>query len=70
MSEFRYIPLFRPASFCTLPEGVKWSYVEAPQMHGLYMGGDLPQSRHRFGIIATDRALTEQELDHFDLRAA
>lgn len=67
MIEHLYQPLLRPASFATLPSGVKWHYVEAPTMHGLYAGFDLPQSRHRFGVIATDRALTSQEADHFDL---
>lgn len=64
----RYIPFLRPAGFATLPEGVKWSYVEAPLMYGLYTRGDLPQSRHKFGIIETDRELTAAEIDHFDLR--
>jgi hypothetical protein len=36
-------------------------------MYGLYAGSDLPRSRHLFGVIATDRALTAQEAAHFDL---
>ena len=62
-----YRPILRPASFATLPSGVKWCYVEAPTMYGLYAGSDLPRSRHLFGVIATDRALTAQEAAHFDL---
>jgi hypothetical protein len=37
MIEHLYQPLLRPASFATLPSGVKWHYVEAPTMHGLYI---------------------------------
>jgi hypothetical protein len=60
-----YRPTLRPASFCTLPQGVKWDYVEVP----LSISGrpDLPISVHRYGVIKTDRALTKDEMQHFDL---
>lgn len=61
----RYIPLLRPASFCTLPDGLRWEYVEAPAN---IARPDLPTSRHPHGVIETDRALTEAEIKHFDLR--
>jgi hypothetical protein len=65
--EYLYRPLLRPASFCTLPEGMTWDYIEAPAMEGLANRPDLPRSRHRFGIIASPRQLTQSELRHFDL---
>lgn len=64
----RYIPLLRPAGFATLPSGLRWDYVEAPAMPGLCRRDDIPLSAHRYGIIATDRALTADERDRFDLR--
>jgi hypothetical protein len=36
-------------------------------MYGLCNRPDLPQSIHRYGVIETDRPLTPQECDHFDL---
>lgn len=62
----RYIPLLRPAASCTLPVGVKWSYVEAPAY--ITMRPDLPRSQHPHGVIETDRAMTVEEAQHFDLR--
>jgi hypothetical protein len=55
-----YRPLLRPASFCTLPEGLSEYAADRP---------DLPISRHRFGfgIIATTRELTAKERYTFDL---
>ena len=62
-----YRPLLRPASFASLPAGLRWEYVEAPAMYGLCNRSELPRSAHRFGIISTDRALTPEEADRFDL---
>jgi hypothetical protein len=66
MSGHRYWLRFRPASFCTLPEGVRWSYVEAP-FYLVDRLPDLPVSGHNHGVIETDRELTAKELDHFDI---
>lgn len=65
-----YIPRLRPAGFATLPHGVKWDYVEAPQMEGLANRPELPRSRHRYGVISTDRALTDDELERHELGEA
>lgn len=65
--QFKYIPLLRPASFCTLPRGVKWEFVEVPSYVNRF---DLPASSHTHGVIATDRKLTADECDRFDLRTA
>jgi hypothetical protein len=56
----------RPASFCTLPEGLSWNYVEIPSEYAADRP-DLPISRHRLGIIATTRQLTAKERYTFDL---
>ena len=65
-TEWLYRPLLRPASFCTLPEGLSWNYVEVPSEYAADRP-DLPISRHRFGIIATTRQLTAKERYTFDL---
>ena len=62
----RYRPLLRPASRCTLPPGLDWRYCEAPP-NLAHARPDIPPSEHQFGIIATDRTLTAEELDHFSL---
>ncbi len=64
---YRYRTTLRPASGGGVPLGVRWEYVEAPAMTALCIRHDLPLSRHRYGVIATDRALTAEELDHFDI---
>ena len=62
----KYRPMLRPAGFCTLPQGVKWDYVEAPSY--ITARPDLPSSSYPHGIIAIDRELTVDECKHFDLR--
>jgi len=63
-----YMPLSRPASFCTLPDGVTWTYVKAPSMAGLANRPDLPRASNPFGVIRTSRPLTTDECEHFSLR--
>lgn len=62
----RYALLLRPASFATLPK-VGWDYVEAPALiayrRGLPVSTDYPH-----GVIETDRELTPEEVDRFDLK--
>jgi hypothetical protein len=65
-----YRPLLRPASFCTLPKGLVWDYVEAPANRpDIAAKRGLPISKHAHGIISTDRALTAEEQTNFDLEA-
>jgi hypothetical protein len=59
--------MIRPASFSTLPSGVKWEYVEAPPDIA-HKRPDLPRSTHRYGVIATERKLTPEERERFDLQ--
>lgn len=68
----RYRTTLRPASFGGVPSGIGWRYVEAPAdllLPGA-MPASMPRSRHRYGVIETDRELTPAELEHFDIVAA
>lgn len=62
--ENTYRPLLRPAGYSTLPGGVNWEYVEAPDYLPI---APAPRSRHPHGIIKTERALTADECRAFDL---
>ena len=65
----RYRTTLRPAAFGGLPHGVGYRYVEAP--YDLLLPGsmppDMPRSKHRYGVVETDRELTPEELEHFDI---
>ena len=61
----RYIPLLRPAGHASLPEGLAWSYVEAPSY--VTKRPDLPRSSHPHGVIEC-RELTKDEQERFDLK--
>ncbi len=63
----RYRTTLRPAGFGGLPQGVGYIYVEAPPDLVESMRWIGPVSRHRYGVIETDRELTAAELDHFDI---
>ena len=60
----RYLPVLRPASFSTLPQGLEWTYVEVP--HYITKRPDLPKSKHPHGVIEC-RELTADECERFDL---
>lgn len=61
---FRYRALYRPITNSTLPWGLEWDYVEAPE----YVNRpDLPRSSNRFGVIATKRELSLDERERFGL---
>ena len=65
----RYRTTLRPAPFGGVPVGVTWRFVELPRDYTLNHG-DLPRSQHRYGVFETDRALTPEELRHFDIEPA
>ncbi|MDA8350110.1 MAG: hypothetical protein M0038_15150 [Pseudomonadota bacterium] len=65
-ARYLYRPLLRPAGFATMPAGLKWDYAEVPREIA-HLRRNLPVSRHRYGVIACDRELTENECRHFDL---
>jgi hypothetical protein len=60
-----YRPTLRPASFATLPHGVRWDFVEAPAD---VRRPDLPRSQHRYGVIQVNRKLTADECDRYGLQ--
>ena len=62
-----YRPLRRPASMVSLPAGVAWSFVAAP-WDLAHVRTDLPRGDTRFGLIATDRALTAEECESYELK--
>lgn len=56
----------RPASCTTLPPGLTWAFVEMPPDIA-HQRSDLPRSAHRFGVIATERPLTQEELERYEI---
>jgi hypothetical protein len=68
---YLYRPMLRPASFCTLPRGVEWDYVEAPAISpDIARRRGLPLSVWTHGIISTNRELTREERENFDIALA
>jgi hypothetical protein len=65
----RYRPLYRPPGYATLPAGLKWEIVEIPRDDHAWQDQrpELPMSRHPFGVIATERSLSPQEMRTFEL---
>jgi len=68
VTKYLYRPLLRPASFCTMPKGITWRYVEAPALDPL-IGSRLgiSVSVHAHGVIAIDRRISQEEADTFSL---
>ena len=50
-----YKAMLRPVSFCTLPHGIRWEYVERPWAGNIH------------GTIRTDRPFTADEMDRFGM---
>ena len=63
---YTYRTKVRPASTSTLPQGIKWEFVAAP-WDLAHIRTDMPRAENRYGIIKTDRALTAEELAHFEI---
>ncbi len=61
-----YRPTLRPAGYATMPPGIKWSFVEVP-MAMASLRRDLPVSIHLYGVVETDRPLTNDEMNRFAL---
>ena len=67
MTRHLYAVLLRPASTFTLPR-VGWDFHQAPPEVAARRG--LPVCRdYPHGIIATDRPLSPEEVESFDLKA-
>ena len=60
-----YRMLYRPAGFATLPSKLGWEYVEVPPGHPNPFG--LPVSHWMYGVIATERPLTADELQSYEI---
>jgi hypothetical protein len=60
----KYRTTLRPVHGGGIPSGVKWDYVEKPD--GVNRP-DLSTSTHRYGVFTTDRPLTAEEMNHFDI---
>lgn len=63
--QHRYTLMYRPPSFATLPPG--WMLVERPQVPGFERRQDLERSSHRFGVVAYERPLTDDEVTAYEL---
>ena len=61
------MPQLRPASVATLPPGIQWEYTEMP-WDLAHRRPELPRSGYRYGVIATSRPLTADEIERFSLR--
>lgn len=69
--EYLYRPMYRDAYASAFPSDVTWDYVEAPASDPMIsIRRGLPLSRHQFGIIATNRRLTSQERNEFQMEIA
>lgn len=67
--EYLYRPMYRDAYVSAFPKDVTWDYVEAPASNPMIaIRRNLPLSRHPFGIIATNRPLTPQEREEFQMQ--
>jgi hypothetical protein len=64
-----YRTTLRPAGFGGLPQGVTYQYVETPSDGSVNLPS-IPVSRLRYGVIKTDRPLTADEMQHFDIVGA
>lgn len=64
--QYRYRPRYRPPGFATLPAGLVWEFVQMPPDIA-HRRPDVPRSAYRFGMIATTRALSDEELERFEL---
>ena len=61
-----YRPTLRPAGYAPMPSGVRWGYVEMPADIA-HQRRDLPVSTHLYGVVDTDRRLTDDEMDRYAL---
>jgi hypothetical protein len=62
--------LLRPFHWASLPHGVTYEYVTAPQFNSSAYPAvrELPMSKYRYGTAKLSRELTPAECNQFDLR--
>lgn len=61
-----YRTRYRPPSTSTLPDGVVWTLVEVG-FDERHLRPDLPVTRHTYPAFTTNRPLTAEEMDRFDI---
>jgi len=67
---YRYTPKYRPMTQYVMKAyapNAEWQYVEAPRE---WPNSPLPSSDMRFGVFATDRALSADEIEMLEVRYA
>lgn len=65
MSLYLYTLQYRPPGIGTCPKG--WELVERPRMPGWERRTDLPESKHRFGVIGYERPLSAEDVERYEL---
>jgi hypothetical protein len=63
----RYVPLYRPAHWSTLPRDVNFVLVEAEHANA-HLKPNLPRSKYTFGVIKTNRELLPVECEIYQLK--
>ena len=66
-----YTMLFRPVSSFTLPNGITTEWMRLPRTGGYVMADAFPhlkRSEHPFGEFTTNRELTAEELERFQVK--
>jgi hypothetical protein len=59
---------YRPPGFASLPKGLNWDYHEVPStMPHVAAKRGIPLSKHLHGVIKTDRHLTPDEMDSYEI---
>lgn len=67
MTAHRYYTRLRPVGLGTIPK-VNWEWVEQPGLAQYRPHGSaLPISNRRYGVFATERPLTAEELYIFEI---
>ena len=62
-----YYTRLRPVGLGTIPK-VAWQWVEQPALEAFRpLNSQLPISTRRYGVFATERSLTPEELYRFEI---
>lgn len=63
----RYYNRLRPVGLGTIPK-VGWEWIEQPNLEAFRpRNSSLPISRRLYGVFTTDRPLTAEEMDTFEI---
>ena len=64
---FAYTMRYRPPGYATLPPDLNWEWVEAPGNGRLDIPGKPRSAGLPWGVIATERELTKDELEQYEI---